>query len=343
MTDTGLMNHSKQIAVVGGGAWGTALALVAARAGNSVRLWAREDEVVDAINARHENPIFLPGVTLAPAITATDDFAALGAPEAVLLVVPTQHVGEVARELVRQLTAGVPIVICAKGIEQKSLKLPTEIVEPAAPNHPLAVLSGPSFAIDVARGLPTAITLACTDQALGRRLVDSIGLPEFRLYLSDDPKGAEIGGAVKNVLAIACGIVDGKQLGQSAKAALITRGFAEMARFGLALGAKLETLTGLSGLGDLILTCSSTQSRNFSLGHAIGEGKQAADVLAHRITVTEGAFTAPALVALADKHKIDMPITRGVDAILRGRINADQAMEALLSRPVKSEGIGSRQ
>lgn len=327
------------IAVVGGGAWGTALALVAARAGNQVRLWAREDEVVDAINARHENPAFLPGVTLDAAISATDDFADLGKPAAVLLVVPTQHVGEVARELAHDLKPGTPIVICAKGIEQESLKLPTEIVAGAAPSHPLAVLSGPSFAIDVARGLPTAVTLACEDQTLGRRIIEAIGLPGFRLYLSDDPKGAEIGGAVKNVLAIACGIVDGKQLGQSAKAALITRGFAEMARFGLALGGKLETLTGLSGLGDLILTCSSTQSRNFSLGHAIGEGKHAADVLAQRITVTEGAFTAPALVTLADKHGVDMPITRAVDAILRGRINADQAMEALLARPMRSEGL----
>ena len=329
----------ESIAVVGGGAWGTALALVAARAGNAVRLWARENEVVDAINTRHENVGFLPGVTLDAAIAATDDFAELGAPEAVLLVAPAQHVGAVARALIRTLKGGTPIVICAKGIEQKSLKLPTELVAEAAPENPLAVLSGPSFAIDVARGLPTAITLACADQTLGRRLIEAIGLPAFRLYLSDDPRGAEIGGAVKNVLAIACGIADGKKLGQSAKAALITRGFAEMARFGLALGAKIETLTGLSGLGDLILTCSSTQSRNFSLGHAIGEGKAAADVLAERVSVTEGAFTAPALVALADKHKIDMPITRGVDAILRGLITADQAMEALLSRPTRSEGL----
>lgn len=329
----------ESIAVVGAGAWGTALALIAARAGNEVRLWAREDEVIDAINARHENPKFLPGVPLDAAITATDDFAELGTPEAVLLVVPTQHVGEVARALVRTLKVGTPIVICAKGIEQKSLKFPTEIVEAAAPGYPLAVLSGPSFAIDVARGLPTAITLACKDQALGARLIERIGLPGFRLYLSDDPVGAELGGAVKNVLAIACGIVDGKALGQSAKAALITRGFAEMARFGLAMGAKLETLTGLSGLGDLILTCSSTQSRNFSLGHAIGEGKHAADVLSNRITVTEGAFTAPALVALSEKHKVDMPITRGVDAIIRGRINTDEAIEALLARPMRSEGL----
>ena len=325
--------------MVGSGAWGTALALVAARAGNQVTLWAREPEVVASINQAHENA-FLPGVKLDAAITAVSDFAALGSPEAVLLVAPAQHVGPVARALVRTLKDAVPIIICAKGIEQKSLKWPTELVEEAAPGRPLAVLSGPSFAIDVARGLPTAITLACKDQAIGKRIIELIGLPGFRLYLSDDPKGAEIGGAVKNVLAIACGIVDGRKLGQSAKAALITRGFAEMARFGLALGAKLETLTGLSGLGDLILTCSSPQSRNMSLGQAIGEGKSAGAVLAERISVTEGAFTAPALVELAERVKVDMPIAKAVDAILRGRMNVDAAIEALLSRPMRNEGIG---
>lgn len=334
------MSAAPRVGVVGAGAWGTALALVAARAGGEVTLWARESEVVAAVRDRRENTPFLPGVTIDAAVTATGDFGALAGCEAVLLVVPTQHLGSVAGALARHLAAKVPLLVCAKGIEQTSLQFPDEIVATAAPGHPLAVLSGPSFAADVARGLPTAITLATEDAALGQRWQKLIGLPHFRPYLSDDVRGAEIGGAVKNVLAIACGIAVGRGLGDSARAALVTRGFAEMARLGMKLGAKLETLAGLSGLGDLVLTCSSPQSRNMSLGIAMGQGKSAQVVLAARSSVAEGAATAPALVALAAKLGIEMPIAAAVDKILSGETNIDEAIGGLLSRPFKSEGLG---
>ena len=334
------MSARAQVAVVGAGAWGTALALVAARAGADVTLWAHEAEIVASVRAKRENAVFLPGVALDAAITATNDLSAAARAEAILLVVPTQHLGGVARALAPHLKTPTPLLICAKGIEQKSLQFPDEIVTEAAPGHPIAILSGPSFAGEVARGLPTAITLATSDAALGRRWQSLIGLPSFRPYLSDDVRGAEIGGAVKNVLAIACGISVGKGLGESARAALVTRGFAEMARLGLALGAKLETLAGLSGLGDLVLTCSSPQSRNMSLGIEMGKGRSAAEVLAARRSVAEGAATAPALVELAARYKTDMPIAAAVDQLLRGRMNIEEAIGALLSRPFKSEGLG---
>jgi glycerol-3-phosphate dehydrogenase (NAD(P)+) len=334
------MTRAAQLGVVGAGAWGTALALVAARAGARVTLWARESDVVEAIGARGENTLFLPGVKLPDAITATNEIAALASCEAALLTVPTQHLAAIASALAPHLAKGAPLLLCAKGIAQTSLQFPDEIVAAAAPGHPLAVLSGPSFAADVARGLPTAVTLATPDAELGRRWQSLIGLPHFRPYLSDDVKGAEIGGAVKNVLAIACGIAVGRGLGDSARAALITRGFAEMSRLGLSLGAKLETLIGLSGLGDLVLTCSSPQSRNMSLGIAMGQGRTAQEVLAERRSVAEGAATAPALVALAAKTGVEMPIAAAVDQILRGETNIDAAIGALLSRPFKAEGLG---
>ena len=334
------MSPAPLVGVVGAGAWGTALALVAARAGGEVTLWAREAEVLAAIRDRRENTPFLPGVTIDAAVSATGDLGALAACQAVLLVVPTQHLGAVAAALAGHLGAKVPLLVCAKGIEQTSLQFPDEIVAHAAPDHPIAVLSGPSFAADVARGLPTAITLATDDPALGPRWQKLIGLPHFRPYLSDDVRGAEIGGAVKNVLAIACGIAVGRGLGESARAALVTRGFAEMARLGLKLGAKLETLAGLSGLGDLVLTCSSPQSRNMSLGIALGKGRTAQEVLAERRSIAEGAATAPALVALAAKVGVEMPIAAAVDKILRGQTNIDEAIGGLLSRPFKPEGLG---
>jgi glycerol-3-phosphate dehydrogenase (NAD(P)+) len=334
------MNKRPSIGIVGAGAWGTALAIVAARAGAAVTLWAREPEVVASITSIRENTLFLPGVKLEDGVTATGDLAALASCEALLLTVPTQHLAGVAAALTPHLKSRAPLLLCAKGIAQNTLQFPDEIAESALPGHPIAVLSGPSFAADVARGKPTAITLATEDAALGRRWQSLIGLPEFRPYLSDDVKGAEIGGAVKNVLAIACGIAVGKKLGDSARAALITRGFAEMARLGLALGAKLETLAGLSGLGDLVLTCSSPQSRNMSLGVALGDGRALQSILAERRSVTEGVATAPALVALASKAGIDMPIAQAVDQILSGESKIDEAIGALLSRPFKAEGLG---
>lgn len=324
-----------KVGVIGGGAWGTALAEVAAGSGNVV-LWAREPEVVADINGTRENRLFLPGVRLSEAIVATDDLAALGDCGVLLVVAPAQHV--------RSVLAGVPnrntpIVLCAKGIEAATRKLVGEVAAEVLPEAPLAVLSGPTFAREVAMGLPTAITFACADRALAERLIARIAAPRFRPYWTDDVIGAEVGGAIKNVLAIACGVVVGRRLGENARAALISRGFAEMLRFGIAKGARPETMRGLSGLGDLVLTCSSTQSRNFSLGHGLGEGQSAGELLSDRLTVAEGAFTAPVLQAAADALGVDMPITRAVCSLLDGSASVDAVIAELLSRPLRSEDI----
>src|SRR5689334_19118042 len=297
-----------RIGVVGGGAWGTAVALAARRAGRRVVLWAREPAVVEAINGRHENPTYLPGIALGPDLHATADLDALAGLPAVLLVTPAQHLRAVATRLAPVLDGDCCAVICAKGIEQGSQALMSTVVAETLPGRPAAVLSGPTFAAEVARGLPTAVTLACADAGLGARLVEALGSRSFRPYLSDDVTGAQVGGAVKNVLAIACGIVRGRRLGDNARAALITRGLAEIVRLGTALGARPETLMGLSGLGDLTLTCTSLQSRNMSLGAALGEGRALADILAERHSVAEGVSSAAAVVALAAHHGVEMPI-----------------------------------
>ncbi|MEO6359976.1 MAG: NAD(P)H-dependent glycerol-3-phosphate dehydrogenase [Sphingomicrobium sp.] len=322
-----------RIAIIGGGAWGTALAQVAAGSGD-VLLWAREPEVVDAINARHENTSFLAGQQLNPAIQATGDLADLASCDAWLVVTPAQHMRSVLEAAPHN---GQPLILCAKGIEERSGQLLHDVAGQSCPKAPILVLSGPTFAHEVAAGLPTAVTLAVHDQEVGESVRRRLGVQAFRIYLSDDVAGAEIGGAVKNVLAIACGVVEGKGLGQNARAALIGRGFAEMTRFGLSRGARRETLAGLSGLGDLVLTCSSTSSRNFSLGKGIGEGRSAADLMADRRTVAEGAFTAPVLARLAAEGGVDMPIVAAVAALLEGRIDADQALGQLLARPPGSE------
>ncbi|SEJ77181.1 glycerol-3-phosphate dehydrogenase (NAD(P)+) [Sphingomonas sp. OV641] len=322
-----------RIGVIGGGAWGTALAQVAAR-GGEVLLWAREPEVVESINARHENTTFLPGVPLSTRIRATGLLADLAGNDALLVVAPAQHVGAV---LEATPVGDTPLVLCAKGIEAGSRRLVGEIAQAVHPAAPIAVLSGPTFAHEVAAGLPTAVTLACADEALQAKLAARLASPSFRPYASADVTGAEIGGAVKNVLAIACGVVEGAGLGQNARAALIARGFAEMTRFGLARGARAETLAGLSGLGDLVLTCSSTSSRNFSLGLGLGGGASAADLLADRRTVAEGAFTAPVLAEAADEAGIDMPITTAVCRLLQG-VSARAVIEDLLARPLREEG-----
>jgi glycerol-3-phosphate dehydrogenase (NAD(P)+) len=325
-----------RIGVVGGGAWGTALAQVAAAGGEEVLLWAREAEVVEAVNADHLNPLFLPGIALAPTIRAVGDLAALEPCEALLIVSPAQHL----RSVLAGLPQGArPLVLCSKGIEEASGRMMHEVAHEARPDAPLAVLSGPTFAHEVAKGLPAAVTLAATDAAVGERLARRLSGPAFRPYLSDDVVGAEVGGAVKNVLAIACGVVEGMGLGLNARAALISRGFAEMTRFGLAKGARAETLAGLSGLGDLVLTCSSTNSRNFSLGKGIGEGRSATELLADRRTVAEGAFTAPVLRRVADTAGVEMPIVAAVCALLDGSASARDVVGALLARPLKSEGI----
>jgi glycerol-3-phosphate dehydrogenase (NAD(P)+) len=324
-----------KLGVVGAGAWGTALAQVAAYGGQETLLWAIEDDVVAAINRIHENPVYLKGCKLDPSIRATGTFADLRTCDAWLVVTPAQHMRAV---LSHTPCPNMPLVLCSKGIEEGSGKILTDVAREVCPTSPVAVLSGPSFAHEVAAGLPTAVTLACEDQALGERLRDRISNPAFRIYLSDDVIGAEIGGAVKNVLAIACGIADGRSLGQNARAALIARGFAEMTRFGLALGARRETLAGLSGLGDLVLTCSSTSSRNFSLGKGFGEGIPVSTLMADRKTVAEGAFTAPVLARLANEHKVDMPIVAAVDALIAGRMSVDSVLEDLLNRPPRAEG-----
>jgi glycerol-3-phosphate dehydrogenase (NAD(P)+) len=325
----------QRIAVIGGGAWGTALAQVAARAGREVILWAMESDVVEAINGVHENPIFLPGVALDPRIRATGNLDDIGDAGAWLVVTPAQHMRSV---LERAPTCQAPLILCSKGIEEHRCELLHQVAAQACPDAAVAVLLGPTFAHEVARGLPTAVTLAARDRAVAEQVRDAIARPEFRIYISDDVAGAEIGGAVKNVLAIACGVVEGRGLGQNARAALIARGFAEMTRFGVAMGARPETLAGLSGLGDLVLTCSSTSSRNYSLGKGIGEGRDAAELMADRRTVAEGAFTAPVLARLARERGIDMPIVDAVDRLLKGA-GIDAVVEALLSRPPKSEGI----
>jgi glycerol-3-phosphate dehydrogenase (NAD(P)+) len=326
----------RRIGVVGGGAWGTALAQVAA-ANGPVTIWAREPEVVEGINRDHVNDAFLPGVPLDPAVRATDDLRELNECDIWLVVTPAQFLRQVLAST--PADAARPLVLCSKGIEAGTGRLMSEAAEEAAPGAPIAVLSGPTFAHEVAKGLPTAITLACADETLGERLAGRLGRPGFRPYWTDDVIGAEVGGAVKNVLAIACGVVVGRGLGENAKAALIARGFAEMSRFGIAKGARPGTLGGLSGLGDLVLTCSSAQSRNMSLGMGLGQGRSAAELLSERRTVAEGAHTAPVLLAAAHDLGVEMPITEAVVDLLEGHITADAAVERLLSRPLRAEGI----
>jgi glycerol-3-phosphate dehydrogenase (NAD(P)+) len=320
----------EKLAVIGAGAWGTALAQVAAGSGRDTLLWALEPEVADSVNQSHENRLYLPGVPLAPAIRATSDLADLEGCDAWLVVTPAQHMRFV---LEKAPSCSRPLVLCSKGIEERSGKLLHHVAAEVCPGAPVAVISGPTFAHEVAAAMPTAVTLACENWELGEALRERIGLSSFRIYLSDDVTGAEIGGAVKNVLAIACGVVEGAHLGQNARAALIARGFAEMARFGLAHGARLETLTGMAGLGDLVLTCTSTSSRNFSLGKAIAEGRSAKELMSDRRTVAEGAFTAPVLRRIADEKGIDMPIVTAVDDLLAGRRDLPEVLEALRTRP----------
>jgi glycerol-3-phosphate dehydrogenase (NAD(P)+) len=325
-----------RLGVIGGGAWGTALAQIGASSGRDTLLWAREPEVVEAINSSHENTAFLAGQKLSAAVRATGDLSDLAECDAWLVVTPAQHMRSV---LEAAPALGRPLVLCSKGIEERSGAMLHRVASEAAPGAPIAVLSGPTFAHEVAAGLPTAVTLAAEDQSLAEALRDRIAQPTFRVYLSDDVAGAEIGGAVKNVLAIGCGVVDGKGLGQNARAALIARGFAEMTRFGLANGARRETLVGLSGLGDLVLTCSSTSSRNFSLGKGIGEGRSPAELMSDRRTVAEGAFTAPVLARLANEMGIDMPVVAAVDKLLSGQANVDQVLQELLARPPRPETL----
>jgi glycerol-3-phosphate dehydrogenase (NAD(P)+) len=327
-----------RIAVIGAGAWGTALALVVMRAGRQAILWAREREVMESILKRRENTAFLPGITLDPSFAVTDEFhAALEEVDAAILAVPAQFLRAQLADIGRFIPPDVPLLLASKGIEQATGALLSEAVVEALPKHPLVILSGPTFAAEVAKGLPTAVTVASGDRAVADAVAQALSGRTFRPYASDDPVGVEVGGAIKNVIAIACGIVVGRGLGENARAALLTRGLAEMTRLGVAKGAKAETFMGLSGLGDLALTCGSPQSRNMSLGIAIGQGRTLAEILAERRSVAEGVATSTAVVSLAHRLGVEMPISSAVDAVLHHGADIDKTVASLLSRPLKAE------
>jgi len=331
-----ITNAYSSIGVVGAGAWGTALACAAAQAGRSVLLWAKEPDVIQQIQTSGENSAFLPGAQLPKSIVATGSIATAAKANALLIVVPAQHLRESLKGIKPHLAAGTPLALCAKGVERASGKLLTEILREEIPECEPAILSGPSFAKDVARGLPTAVTIAARmDIAL--RLQAALGHTTFRPYASDDITGVALGGAAKNVYAIACGIVDGMGLGESARAALLARSFAELTRLGQALGAKSETLMGLSGLGDLVLTATSLSSRNFAFGHALGRGKTLAELDRPGHALAEGVETAPALVKRAKTEGVELPIAEAVAAVLDASLPLGDAVLRLMSRPLKPE------
>ncbi|HTW52471.1 MAG TPA: NAD(P)H-dependent glycerol-3-phosphate dehydrogenase [Stellaceae bacterium] len=327
-----------RLAIIGAGAWGTALALVARRAGSDAAIWARSAAVAEALRDRRENPAYLPGIALDRVIAATTDPAtAVTGVDAALIVVPAQFMRETLAGFGAVLPSALPLLLCAKGIETGSLKTMAELVAELRPQTPLAVLSGPSFAAEVACDLPTAVVIASRDPSLARFFAGALGNPRFRPYLSEDVIGVELGGAVKNVLAIACGVLDGLKLGDNARAALITRGLAEMTRLGAAKGARPQTFGGLSGLGDLVLTCSGGLSRNHALGVALGRGASLDAALAGRRSVVEGVASAASIAALAAQLGVEMPIVDAVDAVLHRRTAIGPTIETLLARPRRSE------
>ncbi|MGI9521218.1 MAG: NAD(P)H-dependent glycerol-3-phosphate dehydrogenase [Hyphomicrobiaceae bacterium] len=330
-------NSRDAIGIVGAGAWGTALAHSLSVAGRAVRLWAYEAETAREINESHTNRNFLSGVVLDAGVVATASFTDLAECGLILLVSPAQHVRRVAVQLRQWVGPEVSLVICAKGLEEATGKLLSDVLAEEMPGTSVATLSGPSFASEVARGLPAALTLGCDSEDLAERISNLLHSQNLRVYWTDDVVGVQLGGAIKNVLAIAAGVIDGRQMGASAHAALVTRGFAEMRRLAEAFGARGETLFGLSGLGDLLLTCSSRQSRNMSLGRALGVGESLNDILAHRRSVAEGIYTARAVVAIADQYSVEVPISRAVAAVVNGDIKIDRAIDSLMSRPLRSE------
>jgi len=327
----------RSLGIVGAGAWGTALALLAARAGLSPTLWARRPEAAAAIAARRENPDYLPGAMLPPEVAVTDRLSDALAADAVLYVQPAQYLRAFCNAARAHWRAGTPLVLCAKGIELGSGLLLTDVAGELLPEAPVAILSGPSFASEAAAGLPTAVVIASPDAALNERLMQALSHGAFRPYGSLDPVGVELAGAAKNVLAIACGILMGRGLGENARAALVTRGLAELARLSQALGGRAETMLGLAGVGDVVLTCNSMKSRNASLGFELGRGRALAEILGERRSIAEGVPTAAALESLAGRLQVDMPIAGTVAAILSGRAKIDQAIRALLARPLKHE------
>ena len=325
------------IGIIGGGAWGTALAQNFANAGKNVVIWAREEEVVTSINNAHENALFLPNVKLHDNISATGSLSVAAKTDALLIVTPAQHLRSTLEALKPDLNETQPIIICAKGVEINSGLMLSQIATEVCPKSPLAILTGPTFAAEIARGLPSAVTLAMKNKDEAEKLAAALNTRSLRMYASDDIIGAQIGGAVKNVIAIACGVIEGKKLGDSARAALVTRGLAEIARLGAALGAKKETLMGMCGVGDLLLTCSSMQSRNFSLGYALGQGETLESILAKRNSVTEGVHTAKALAVMAKNNAVDMPISEAMNACLSEGASVDVVIEKMLDRPIKAE------
>ncbi len=330
----------KTIGIVGGGAWGTALACVLAREKQNVLLWALEKETATAINAERENTRFLPGIPLPGNIRATNLLADMNAADVIFLVTPAQHLRKTCETLAPHWPHAAPAVICSKGIEQESRALLSDVAGSALPDIPISVLSGPSFATEVAAGNPTALTLACPEEELGHHLLKIIGTKAFRPYYSPDRIGVQVGGATKNVLAIAGGIVEGRKWGANARAALISRGLAEVVRFAVAMGGETKTVMGLAGTGDLVLTATSGLSRNFSLGVALGEGRRLEDILGERHCVTEGVTTAAAIVDLATSHGVDMPICQAVNSVLHKNASVDVAIDRLLSRPFGREWAG---
>ncbi len=325
------------IGIIGGGAWGTALAQVQAAAGKSALIWAREADVVTSINNDHENKSFLPGIKLHEKLRATANLGDVAKTDAILLVPPAQHLRATLQSLKGAINPETPLIICAKGIEIASGLLMSQVVNEVIPGAKIAILTGPTFAAEIAQGLPSAVTLAMKDKVEGEKLAEALSSRNLRMYAADDIVGAQIGGAVKNVIAIACGVIEGKKLGDSARAALVTRGLAEIARLAAAMGAKRETLMGMCGVGDMILTCSSMQSRNFSLGVALGQGRKLEDILAERNSVTEGVYTAKALVVMAKNNAVEMPISQAINACLNEGANVDEMIGKMLDRPVKAE------
>jgi glycerol-3-phosphate dehydrogenase (NAD(P)+) len=329
---------SDKIAIIGAGAWGTALAQSLANSGKHVVMWALESEVVDSINNHHENKMYLKDVRLNETIKATHNLDEIKDCDVYLITTPAQHVRKTLENMKTTLT-GKPFIICSKGIEVETGDLLSEVATEVIPDAQVGILTGPTFASEVARGLPCALTLAIKDKALGENLVSLIGSRTLRTYLTDDVIGAQIGGAVKNVIAVASGVVQGRGMGESARCALVTRGLTEMARLAKAMGAKKSTLMGMCGVGDLMLTASSMQSRNFSLGHALGEGKTLEEILGERIAVTEGVHTAKALQVMASNNAVDMPISKAVNEFLNEGAKIEDIIERVLDRPLRKESI----
>lgn len=325
------------IGVIGAGAWGTALAQVLAAGGRDVTIWAREPEVVEAINTKHENTMFLSGIPLDHTLKATSNLDEITTCHILLVVTPAQFVRATLAGLKDKIDEGQPVVICSKGVELDTGLLLSQVAQEEVPHAGIAILTGPTFASEVARSLPTAVTISSEDKTLSHQLQEALGVKHFRPYVTNDIIGTQLGGAIKNVIAIACGIVSGKKLGDSARAALLTRGVAEIARLAVAMGAQKDTLLGMCGIGDLMLTCSSMQSRNFSLGQALGEGKTMEEILGSRNAVTEGVFTAKSTLALAKRYAVDMPITEAVNKCLNEGVPIDEAIEDMLNRPFKYE------